>query len=322
METITALHGLTGRTFSLFQNGFEEGARQKKPNARHIILCGMGGSILGAELFEMLARAKNIPIRISVWQTYAIPPGSAKKDTHAYCISYSGNTEETLSSFHAARAQGIPVTCLTRGGKLEQQARRTRSTTVLIPDTIVPRLSAPWIFGFFAGVFARKTEIKFPSPLAVRGLEREARRLAETLAQKHILVYTPVSSMPLAHLWEINLNETAGLLAFGDDLPDIDHHALTALSRVKRPSDFSALFLSELQPIPKITKRIALTKQTLSRFGVRATETRIPFRNAAWKIVSHIFLSSLASLHMAAASKFDPLANTVQEQFKRNLRRS
>ncbi|MDY6915956.1 MAG: SIS domain-containing protein, partial [Candidatus Cloacimonadota bacterium] len=62
-----------------------------------IVICGMGGSAISGDI---AAAAFNSIIPISVVKDYNIPYVDEK--TLVICISYSGNTEETLSCLQQA----------------------------------------------------------------------------------------------------------------------------------------------------------------------------------------------------------------------------
>ena len=293
-----------------------------KPKHTRMVVCGMGGSILGAELFQTFAGRTLPDLDVMIWQTYGLPP-KARKQADIYCISYSGNTEETISAFQAARKQRASLTCLAKGGVLMSKARGNRVPLVALPDTAVPRLVAPFIFGFFTGLYCRGAKTRHAAArlaIDMRHIASLTARLAPKLAKKQILMYTPVSSLSLAHLWEIHLNETAGLLAFGDDIPDIDHHTLAALNNAPGRKAFHALFLMTGNESPAMRRRISLTEQTLKRLGIPYSPI-IPFSKATIpSLLAHAVSASLCAIAIARETRFNPFTNTIQDSFKKNLR--
>ncbi len=66
----------------------------------NVLICGMGGSaIAGDYLIQAFENELNIPVIVN--KTYNLP-NFVDEHTLVVCISYSGNTEETLSRFHEA----------------------------------------------------------------------------------------------------------------------------------------------------------------------------------------------------------------------------
>ena len=61
---------------------------------KNVIICGIGGSALPANILNSLV-VTNIPFYIH--RDYGLPK-TANEDSLVICISYSGNTEETVSA--------------------------------------------------------------------------------------------------------------------------------------------------------------------------------------------------------------------------------
>src|SRR3990167_3847886 len=64
-----------------------------------IVVAGMGGSAVGGDLLKSYMRDSKIPV--FVVKDYSLP-GFVDENTLVFAVSYSGNTEETLSVFDAA----------------------------------------------------------------------------------------------------------------------------------------------------------------------------------------------------------------------------
>ena len=102
-----------------------------------LLVCGMGGSAIGAELAAAAAhdRAER-PIRAV--RDYSLEDWT-HEDTLALCASYSGETEETLSCYEDAGAKGIPRVALTTGGRLAELAREEGVPVIGVPAGFQPR---------------------------------------------------------------------------------------------------------------------------------------------------------------------------------------
>ena len=87
-------------------------------NIKNIVFCGMGGSALGARMIDSLLFDR-LKVPLEIFTEYQIP-GYAYKETLVIVSSYSGNTEETLSSFYRASERGVKIFGITTGGKLDQ----------------------------------------------------------------------------------------------------------------------------------------------------------------------------------------------------------
>lgn len=80
----------------------------------NIIVCAMGGSALPANIVIAL-NALKIPLWIH--RDYDLPQEAHEKSL-IVCISYSGNTEEAVSSLQLALEKNMTVVGMASGGKI------------------------------------------------------------------------------------------------------------------------------------------------------------------------------------------------------------
>ena len=89
-----------------FKVGVEAAKNIKTANRSlfsNIIICGMGGSALPADVFVMINNHLLLTkLPVFIHQNYGLHP-MTNKNSFVVCISYSGNTEETISAFKEAR---------------------------------------------------------------------------------------------------------------------------------------------------------------------------------------------------------------------------
>ena len=83
-------------------------------DVENVVITGMGGSAIGGSLVEGYAEA-DCPVPVSVWRGYGLPQFVGPR-TLVIGVSYSGNTEETLSALKAARAAGARLIAIRTGG--------------------------------------------------------------------------------------------------------------------------------------------------------------------------------------------------------------
>ena len=91
-----------------------------------VILAGMGGSAIGGDLLHALM-TKYGKVPFSVSRSYELPAW-ATRNTLVLAASCSGDTEETLAAYDAARAKGAMVVCVTSGG-----SRQLKGTAPFFP---------------------------------------------------------------------------------------------------------------------------------------------------------------------------------------------
>ena len=81
----------------------------------NIVIAGMGGSAIGGDLLKVYLSDTNIPVHVS--RGYKLP-SFANENSLVFAVSYSGNTEETLSSLKDAKEKNAQIIGITSGGKL------------------------------------------------------------------------------------------------------------------------------------------------------------------------------------------------------------
>ncbi|PIS41939.1 MAG: hypothetical protein COT25_00330, partial [Candidatus Kerfeldbacteria bacterium CG08_land_8_20_14_0_20_42_7] len=90
--------------------------------ASHIVICGMGGSLLGAHLLTRLYEDR-LRVPLTLVNGYNLPK-SVDGKTLVVLSSYSGTTEEILACARAAQKVTRMRIGITLGGKLLQGLRR------------------------------------------------------------------------------------------------------------------------------------------------------------------------------------------------------
>ena len=104
-----------------------------------VVVAGMGGSALAALLVKSWLKAE-LSVPFEVVRTYDLP-GYVDSSTLVVASSYSGNTEETLSSLEDARSRGAQVAVIAAGGALIEVADREDITHVQLPSHLQPRMA-------------------------------------------------------------------------------------------------------------------------------------------------------------------------------------
>ena len=140
-----------------FSEGFKlaENTKLKRQNFNSVCISGMGGSSLPADLLRtyidaLLEKhpATNKGIEVIQNKSYALPARSLKNCLHIFS-SFSGNTEETLSSLEEAIKLGLPSVGVTNGGKLQAICEKRKIPCIIVPPVIQPRYATGYLFSIF-----------------------------------------------------------------------------------------------------------------------------------------------------------------------------
>jgi glucose/mannose-6-phosphate isomerase len=191
-----------------------------------IICCGMGGSAVPGEIISMIRHD------VVVHWDYDLP-ATAGKDDLVLCTSWSGGTEETISSYEKARALGLDVIAVTKGGELAERAKANGTQLVLLPnEDIPPRTAAGYMTGALMKLIGSESELDIQ--LQAAGTEELGKSLAEKISTKVPLVYTSYPLRKLAGFWKIFFNENAKVPSFANWAPSMVHNELAGFESKTR----------------------------------------------------------------------------------------
>jgi len=104
----------------------------KEKSFKGIAFSGMGGSGFAGDIIKALIK-DDIDIPVEIIKGYNLP-SFIKKEWLVLSISYSGNTEETISATREALERGCEVIIVCSGGKLEEIGRVNNKTIIKIPS--------------------------------------------------------------------------------------------------------------------------------------------------------------------------------------------
>jgi glucose/mannose-6-phosphate isomerase len=294
-----------------------------------LVVCGMGGSAIGADLARgaIGARARR-PLVTS--REYA-PPSWVSEDMLVLCSSYSGDTEETLAAYAAAGDRGAPRVVMTTGGKLAEAARADGVPVIGVPSGMMPRAAVAYMtvgaleMAALAGVTdSLRTEIEAASALLRELAEEwgpdgepacEPKALARSLHGQVPVVYGADLTAPVSVRWHSQLNENAETPAFDGVLPEMDHNEICAWGQ----PTFTAVFLEDDDQHPRVKRRIELTADVVAAAGSPVERVRSRGETRTERVLSLVLLGDLLSLYLAVLNGVDPTPVARLQDFKQRL---
>lgn len=273
-----------------------------------IVVAGMGGSALPAALLHMWRPA----LPLTIHRDYGLPgflmgdgagersAGAAAARTLVVASSYSGNTEETLDAFDAARAKGCATAAIGVGGKLLDRANEAGAPYVELPDTgIQPRMALGFSVRALLAVLGLRDLLdetrKIADTLDSKSCEAAGKKLAETLRGRVPVVYSSLPNHAIAYNWKVKFNETGKVPAFCNAFSELNHNEMTgfdAAPATKALSDrFTFITLEDDDDHPRIRRRADVLAKLYADRGLPVL--RVPLRGTT------IFMKTFTSLLIA-----------------------
>lgn len=290
-----------------------------------VIVAGMGGSALAADILKMILS----DVELTVRRDYGLPEDilakSGPRDVLVIASSYSGNTEETTDAFLEAKKRGLPVAAVTTGGRLLELAKENDAPYILLPDAgIQPRMATGFsVLALLKLMYEAEAmkEIKLLSKsLSVDRAEKEGKTLAAHLRGKVPVIYSSRRNFAIARNWKIKFNETGKIPAFANYLPELNHNEMTGFdvhSNTKELSEkFHFIFLKDKTDHPRINKRAAVLKKLFQKKGFGADEVGIDGDSPFERIFQTLLIADWAAYYLAKHYKVDPEKVPMVEEFK------
>ena len=305
---------------------------------QNILFLGMGGSAIGGDLSKSLLE-EEIRCPIGVNRSYLLPAFVSAKSL-VFAISYSGNTEETLTAYQAARRKKATLLAVASGGKLIEYARRDGIPHLLIPAGLPPRTALGYLF-LIPYVILRKLAALPLHP----GEFQEMVKTLEILREREIGPHVPVSKNPSKQIalrlkgkipavhgnvqrleavvmrWRTQLAENAKQLSWSHLYPELNHNEIVGWSEPKHLlRHLLILLLRDADDHPRVQKRMEITKALLRReSGVETREIWSCGRGRLARLFSLIYTGDFVSFYLALLNRVDPTPVERIERLKRQL---
>lgn len=295
----------------------------------NIIVCGMGGSAYGAYVAQSLFKDE-LKIPIFVNNDYKLP-AFATKQSLIILSSYSGNTEEVLTSAKEAKEKRYQITGITTGAKLSEFLQVHNFPALIISPTHnpsgQPRLGTGYMVLGFLLLLEKLGLVSIPEAMeAIRNVEKNQENIkssAKEMAKKMVdtlpLIFSAEILNGNAHIMRNQLNETAKVLAMFEDIPELNHHLLEGLVNPKGKK-ISAVFLESSFYPEIIKKRVELTKDVIKKNNGEVLSFAATGSSKLAHVLSTLSFGGYLSVYLAFLYNQDPSLIPWVDYFKERLK--
>lgn len=338
LNMLAEIDGLPDQLSRAYQLGRETRFRKETWSLKQVIIAGVGGSAIGADLLAAYV-AELCPVPVIVHRDYGLPSFARGEGTLVICSSHSGNTEETLDAFAAAHRTGCRLLAVCTGGELASRAKEANVPLVTFEHKGQPRAAVGYSFGILLAIFVHLGLIpdqadEVNSAVAamqasqasllpqVETSRNPAKRYAGQLMGRWVTVFGANRLAPVARRIKGQINEVAKAVANFEFIPEADHNTLAGTlhpAEVIMPHTMN-LFLRAPSDHPRNRLRTDLTKQTFMLEGMNTDFLDARGDSPLAHIWTLILFGDYMAYYLAIAYGVDPTPVEALVNFKASLK--
>lgn len=315
----------------------ELASEMSKNPVSNIVTLGMGASGIGGDILKALLEPE-IDIPIVVNKGYHLP-AFADKETLVIAVSYSGETEETLTTFEEALRRGSKVLVFASGGTLAGRAEELGLARVIVPSGMQPRaalgyLAIPILVAIsrLGLATAKDSEINetlglldsmsaklsFNTPVETN----PAKQMAIKIRGMVPIIYGSEGGPAVAAFrWKCQINENSKSPAFWNAFPEQNHNEITGWQELNDVSKrFCLIELRSDGEGNKIAKRAETTKELIKDSFGDIFVVQSEGKSEIARLFSLMYLGDFTSIYLAVLYGVDPTPVERIHELKRRLK--
>lgn len=320
-----------GKTSSLNLQSHSQGVE-------NIVISGMGGSALGGIVIKSLI-FKDLPLPLEIVRDYQLPAYVNSK-TLVILSSYSGTTEETLTTAQQAISKGAKLAVITAGGDLATLAADHHCPAYIIDPKFnpsgQPRMAIGYAITGQIGLLKSLGLINtdsFNVPETVTFLRSHnallnpesgdnlPKKLAHSAVEKIIYLISAGQLTGAAHVFNNQLNENAKHMTVEMQLPELNHHYLESLSHPESAKNHAVFWFFE-SPLyhPKHSLRAKLTRDVVTQNHYPSEIIPLTAPDPFTQAFELIQLGAYTNFYLAMLHAIDPAPIPWVDYFKAQLK--
>lgn len=288
-----------------------------------VVVTGLGGSAIGGDLLRVYCQERLL-VPVVVNRDYTLP-AFVGDETLVFAVSYSGNTEETLSAYKNARDKGSAVVALTSGGKLKALAEQDGIPVIEIPAGLAPRAATGYLFipmltvlerfGMLSGLAGEVAGLarELEAYAAAYGLEtpvekNPAKKLALNFKDRIPVIWGASGTTDVvAQRWKGQINENAKAPAYWNVFPELNHNEIVGFEKPEELlRELWVVMLKDKGDHTRVGYRMEITRRIIAERVSGVTEVTSTGEGMLARLYSLIYLGDWASVYLAVLYGIDP----------------
>jgi len=299
-----------------------------------ILIVGMGGSGVAGDVLQLILN-QHTNIDVEVRKTYNLTKAQIASRPFCLFISYSGNTEETISVVKDAIDQNLEWAAISSGGELIDLAIKHNKKFVKVPDGLQPRAAFGLMTKAVVNYLPNQTKEFFINACDEAGnylnnltedtsneVFEISRDIANQIGSKTAVIYAGSDLTYLvAQRWKTQINENSKSKAYVGFMPEVHHNEI--LSWEADPDGSKNNFILILlrgDDHKKIDNRFELTKELLGSKVDVLDIKNISSDNLIKDLFHLVLIGDLVSVNLADHLNIDPFNIDAIENLKKKLK--
>ncbi|RLJ71178.1 bifunctional phosphoglucose/phosphomannose isomerase [Hydrogenivirga caldilitoris] len=288
-----------------------------------ITFCGMGGSGIVGDIARSWLEHKGCKVITSSHRGYGLPNYISGEEHLVVCISYSGNTEETLSNFAEAQKRGASIISISSGGKLEELSEKSGVLHLKVPKGFAPRYALGYMLSKVLAVLGIEKEELEDARENIEKNYEEIKKKGEEIAEKlygyiPIIYATPLTEVA-AFRWKTQINENSKTQAYFATLPEMHHNEVVGLDNAEIRSKCAFVVMFDPKDHDRVRRRVDLTIRLLKDLGIVPIAIGGDGNSYLARLLHLIHVGDWASYYLAGKYGFEPLPVKVIDWIKSEL---
>ncbi len=304
----------------------------------NIVILGMGGSAISGDLLVSYL-ADEISLPISVIRGYELPR-YVNENSLVFAISYSGNTEETISALEKAQDAKAQIIVISSGGKFAQLSKKNDFPFLKIPTGIQPRAALPYLFFPLLLILEKiglieKKDYEYEETLNILKelnqyyggkipfKENYAKQIALELYQHIPLIYGSEGILEgIARRWKTQINENSKWPCFWSIFSELNHNEIVGYEIDNQINQMiKIVFLEDSQGLLRLEQRRKITQQIIKKKVAGFVHCRTNGQGKLARMFSLIYLGDMVSYYLAIINQVNPTTVACIENLKKELTR-
>jgi len=305
----------------------------------NVVMCGMGGSGLGAMVIESVyGNSINYPlVRVNDYNI----PHYVDEHSLVICSSYSGETEETINNAKQAIEKNAKWMAIGTGNTLIKLAQEKGVPFYQINPKYNPSNQPRMAIGYSiigqlvlaskAGIFElnkndidkvviNMEKVRSNNDVTIKDSENESKKLSVKLKNKIVLFISSEHLVGSTHVVNNQQNENAKNISADFTIPELNHHLMEGLKHPDTNSNnlFALFFESDLCS-ERIQKRFEITKDVLTKNNIDNYSFKASSKDKLSQAFEIIQFGAYVNFYLSMLYDQDPAPIPWVDYFKEKL---